>query len=49
MAQSGLFAAADGVFDAGMRAVAGFEELGAQAWGVGGGELVAPAVELFEQ
>ena len=49
MAEAGLFAAADVVLDAGMGAVAGFEELGGAGGGVGGGELVAPAVDLFEQ
>lgn len=49
MAQSGLLAAADGVVDPGVRAVACFEELRAAAGGVGGQELVAPPVGFLEQ
>lgn len=49
MAQAGVLAGADAVLDPGVWSVAGFEELGGLGGGVGGQELVAPAVAVFEQ
>jgi hypothetical protein len=49
VAQAGGLAGADAVLHAGVRAVAGFEELGVGAGGVGGQELVAPPVGGLEQ
>jgi hypothetical protein len=49
MTKSGLLAGADVVFDPGVGAVAGLEELGGLGGSVGGHEFVAPAVDLFEQ
>jgi len=48
MVQTGGLAAADPVFDAGVGAVTGFEEVQLAAGGVGGGELVAPSVGLLQ-
>jgi hypothetical protein len=44
MAQAGVLAGADAVLDAGVRMVAGLEELRSARGGVRGDELVAPAV-----
>lgn len=49
MAQTGLLAGTDVVLDSGVGAVAGLEELGGGGWGVGGHQLVAPAVGGFKQ
>ena len=49
MTQTGILAGADAVLDPGMGSVTGFEELGGCVGGVGGQELVAPAVVFFEQ
>lgn len=49
MVQAGLFAAADGVVNAGVRSVTGLEELGGLARSVGTHELVASPVGCFEQ
>ena len=48
MVQAGGLAGADAVLDAGMRAMAGFEEVQLPAVGVGCHELVAPAVGLLQ-
>jgi hypothetical protein len=48
MPQPGVFAAADAVFDAGMRAVSGIEVGKLAAGGVGGMGGVAVAVAFFE-
>ena len=49
MTQTGVLAGANGVLDAGVRSVAGFEELGVGGGGVGGQKVGAPAVGVFEQ
>jgi hypothetical protein len=49
LTEAGLLAGADAVFDSGVGTVAGFEELGGCAGGVGGQELVASPVGLLEQ
>jgi len=49
MSEARFLAAADAVLDAGVRPVAGLEELSGDAGVLVGGELVAPAVDLFEQ
>lgn len=49
MTQASVLASADGVLHAGMRSLAGFEELGVGGGGVGGQQLVAPGVVLFKQ
>lgn len=49
MAQAGVLAGADAVLDVGVGSVAGLKELGGLSGGVGGRELVAPAVVFFEQ
>jgi hypothetical protein len=49
MTEAGLLAAANGVLHARVRSVAGLEELGGLAGGAGGQELVAPAVDGFEE
>jgi len=49
VSQAGGFSGANVVLDAGVRAVAGFEELRGSDRRVGGEQLVALAVEFFEQ
>jgi hypothetical protein len=49
VSQAGLFAGADVVFHPGVWSVAGLEELGGGGGCVGGQQLVAPAVEVFEE
>ena len=49
MVEAGGLPAADAVLHAGVGSVAGFEERQLPAGGVGGEQLVAPAVGLFQQ
>ena len=49
MADAGVLAGADAVLHAGVRSVTGLEELGVPGRGVGGDQLVAPAVGFFHQ
>jgi hypothetical protein len=49
VAQAGVFAGADAVLDAGVGAVTGLQPLRPAGGGVGGDQLVAPAVVVLEQ
>ena len=49
MIEAGVLPGADAVLDAGVGAVAGFEEVQLAAGGVGGQQLVAPAVGLLQR